>query len=59
MTGVEADFRIGPTEPHREDKSELAQAWLRGLKLFARVRRREEERPYLQLVRSEPRADNT
>lgn len=58
MASAASDSRIGQVEPGREDRNELAQAWLRSMRAHERIRRLQAGEPLLRLVPKEPRADD-
>ena len=46
--------RIGPTEPDREDRSKVAEGWLRAMRAHERLRCLEAGEPPLRIVPDEP-----
>ena len=54
MTSRTPDLQIGPTEPSREDRSEVAEGWLRAMRAHERLRCLEAGGPLLRLVPKEP-----
>ena len=58
MANAAPELRIGPTVPAGGGRNELAQGWLRGMRVVARIRCLEGGSPLLKLVRDEPQADD-